>query len=109
MPHKPRAGNQPTPKSEQSRLLFLQGAQQSSKVVDLDPKAQPFVEALLLLLGEGMTIHIRPGSGGGSIGIGGYDGDTRIPYKWLYDNEEIDDWAESVRRALGSRFSPAAD
>ena len=103
MPHKPKPSNQPTPASEQRRLLFLQGAQDTSTIADLDPKPEPFVQAILLLLAEGATVSLRPGNGGRSVGIGGYHGEERLPTKWLYDNEELDDWASLIIRNLGGR------
>lgn len=109
MPHKPQRSGSITPKDEQRRLLFLQGTEQSSAIADLDPKAQLFTQAILCLLAEGMTIHMRPGSGGRSIGIGGFVGDDRIPYKWLYDEEEIDAWADKVLENLKYEGGKAAD
>lgn len=109
MPHKPTKQSPVSPKDEQRRLLFLQGTNDSSSIPDLDPKAQPFTQAILCLLGEGMTVHLRPGSGGRSIGIGGYLGDDRIKTTWCYDEEEIDAWASKVLDNLWKEEKEAAD
>lgn len=109
MPHKPKVPNQPTSKSEQSRLLFLQGTKVEITVANLDPKPEPFVQALLLLMAEGMTVYLKPGSGGRALGIGGWAGEDRVPYTWLYDEEEIDSWSAKVIRNLGAKYEEAAD
>lgn len=109
MPHKPNPYKGPTVKSEQARLLFLQGGRAEITLANLDPKAEPFLEALLLLMTEGVTVHLKPGSGGRCIGIGGWAGEDRLPWTWLYDEEEIDSWSAKVIGNLRKSESEAAD
>lgn len=109
MPHKPNPYRTTPAKSEQARLLFLQGASSGGGLVNLDPKPEPFLEALLLLLNEGVTVHLKPGSGGRCVGIGGWAGEERLPWQWLYDDEEVDAWASKVIENLRPKNEQAAD
>lgn len=109
MPHKPNPYKTTAPKSEQARLLFLQGGRAEITLANLDPKPEAFVEALLLLLAEGVTVHLKPGSGGRCIGIGGWAGEERLPWTWLYDEEEIDSWSLKVIGNLRRADGEAAD
>lgn len=93
---KPSQGDR-TPKQEQSRLLFLQtGNIYDPGLLEFDPDAPAFLEAILLLMSEGGTVVLRPGSGGRSFGVAVWQGDVRYPPTWLYDDEEINAWSQKV-------------
>lgn len=103
-------GQQPTAKQDQQKLLWLQtGEHQGVTLADWDPKPEPFVQALLEVLATGATVVLRPGSGGRSFGIAIWEGDVRHAPKWLYDNEEVDDWASWVNEHAALRNGQAAD
>lgn len=97
-------------RQEQRRLLFeMVGEQEGEGLRQWDPKAGPFMEAVLGILGSGAAIFLRPGSGGRAIGVAIWEGDTRHPAKWVYEAEELDDWALVILKRLGDDISQAAD
>lgn len=97
MPRANGKSNQPTPKSEERRLIYAQfGAYPESSLADWDPKGQKFSEALLQVVADGATVVLRPGSGGRSVGIAIWEGDVRHAPQWCYEAEEIDQWADAV-------------
>lgn len=101
-------GQQPTPKSELSRLLFLQtGQRYDYALTQFDFDTATFAEALLLLMAEGATVVCRPGSGGRSFGVAVWQNDVRYAPKWLYDDEEVNDWSNLIIGQL--RKEEAAD
>lgn len=107
---RPNKGQAPAAKQEQQKLLWLQtGTHEGETLADWDPKAQPLVQALLEVLATGATVVLRPGSGGRSFGIAIWEGDVRHAPKWLYDNEEVDQWAESINDIAEARRGLAAD
>jgi hypothetical protein len=59
-----------------------------------------FAQAVLLLMQEGGTVVCRPGSGGRSFGVAVWQSDTKYPARWLYDDEEVNEWASTVIREL---------
>jgi len=67
---------------------------------DWDPDMQAFGQAILEVVGQGGTLFVRSGSGGQSVGIAIWEGDTRHPAKWLQDAEGINQWAQAVLAAL---------
>lgn len=105
------SGKQVTPiRQEQRKLLFeMLGAHEGESLRQWDPKAEPFMEALLGVVASGAAIFIRPGSGGRAIGLAIWEGDTRHPAQWCYESEELDDWALLILKRLGGDISQAAD
>lgn len=96
-----KPANQPTAKSEQSRLLFLQsGTRYEGTLPDLDFDTAMFAQALLLLMNEGATVVCRPGSGCRSFGVAVWQGDAKYAPKWLYDDEEVNQWSSRVVEEL---------
>ena len=92
-----KMGQQPTAKSEQSRLLFLQtGTRFEPALTQFDFDTQRFAEAVLLLMAEGATVVCRPGSGGRSFGVAVWQNDVRYAPKWLYDDEEVNEWSDLI-------------
>lgn len=105
------SGKQVTPaRQEQRRLLFeMLGENEGAGLRQWDPKAGPLVEALLGILSEGAAVFLRPGSGGRAIGVAIWEGDTRHPAKWVYEAEELDDWALLILKRLGDDISHSAE
>lgn len=107
---RPKSGNQPTAKSEQARLLWGSGGGRHTPTLsEWDPKPDPFVQAILEVLSSGATLVLRPGSGGRSFGVAIWEGDDRHPPRWLYDNDEVDDWAMWVLDQVAVNKGQAAD
>lgn len=67
---------------------------------DWDPDMQRFGQAILEVVAANGTLFIRSGSGGQSVGIAIWEGDTRHPAKWLQDAEGIDAWSAAVLQAI---------
>jgi hypothetical protein len=63
---------------------------------DWDPDMQAFGQAILEVVAKGGTLFVRSGSGGQSVGIAIWEGDTRHPAKWLQDADGINAWAQAV-------------
>jgi len=105
------SGKQVTPiRAEQRRLLFeMLGENEGAGLRQWDPKAGPFLEAILGILASGAAVFLRPGSGGRAIGVAIWEGDTRHPAKWVYEAEELDDWSLIILKRLGDDISQAAD
>jgi len=74
----------------------MNGATQAPSLTQWDPKQESFVEALLEVLASGATIVLRPGSGGRSIGVAIWEGDTRHAPQWCYEAEELDNWSQGI-------------
>lgn len=97
MPGGRKMGSQPTAKSEQQRTMYGSfGKVERDTVGKWDPKTETLVQATLQLISEGYTVVFRPGSGARSMGVALWLGDTRDPPVWIYDAEELDDWANWV-------------
>lgn len=105
------SGKQVTPvRQEQRRLLFeMTGEHDGEGLRQWDPKAGPFLEAILGVLGSGAAVFLRPGSGGRAIGVAIWEGDTRHPARWVYEASELDDWSHLILKRLGGDISQAAD
>lgn len=102
MPRK-NANQQPTAKSEQSRLLWIQtGEIHYAAPNEWDPKPEQLVQAILEVVASGATLVIRPGSGARSIGLAIWEGDTRHAPSWVYDAEELDEWAARINRMVAN-------
>lgn len=103
MPRK-GAGGQPTPVSEQRVLMWgMQGANIPPSLTEWDPKTEPLVQAVLEVVATGATLVFRPGSGGRSIGVAIWEGDQRWAPNWVYDTEELDDWAQGILMVAKAR------
>jgi hypothetical protein len=106
-----RRGPRETPaKLEQNRLMwgtFGKGAALS--IAAWDCKSADLVQALLEVAATGSTVVLRPGSGGGALGIAIWEGDTRWPPTWCYTSEEVDAWAWAVLEKVQGKSEPAAD
>ena len=72
------------------------GTRNDRTLADWDPKTEPLVAALLQVVASGATVVLRPGSGGGALGIAIWEGDVRHAPRWCYEAEELDDWADWV-------------
>lgn len=107
---RPNKGQQTTAKSDQARLLWgTAGRRHEPTLAEWDPKAEPFTQALLEILASGATVVLRPGSGGRSFGIAIWEGDERHAPKWLYDNQEVDEWAAWVNERVAATKEEAVD
>lgn len=96
MPRK-SSGQQPTVKSEQSRLLWNQtGTIHYPAIAEWDPKPENLLQAVLEIVSSGATLVIRPGSGARSMGLAIWEGDVRHAPTWVYDAEELDNWASGI-------------
>lgn len=92
------------------QLIWAQfGSYNHATVGDFDPKAEALVEALLHVVSTGATLVLRPGSGGRSLGIAIWEGDFRGAPQWLYDSEEVDNWATTVLSVKRAAEAQAAD
>jgi hypothetical protein len=78
-------------------------------VASWDPKQVALVEAVLEIVASGATVVFRPGSGGGSIGVAIWEGDTRWPAVWCYTSEDLDSWADGVLERVRAEEAHAAD
>lgn len=65
-------------------------------IADLDPDCSKFCQAILEVTAAGGSLFMRSGSGGQSLGIAIWEGDTRHPAKWMGDAEGINAWSEAV-------------
>lgn len=97
-------------KMEQNRLMWgIFGGEAKVSVLSWDPKQVQLVDAILHVLDSGSSVFIRPGSGGGSIGIAIWEENNRWPAKWCYTSEEVDAWAAAVLEAAEANSRSAAD
>lgn len=95
---------------ELAHLIYLQtGSVPDYLIPTWEPRYQEFVDALLEILGQGHTLVLRPGSGGRALGIAIWNGDSRPPAKWFYDQDELDAWADMVLAIKAKRGQTAAD
>lgn len=95
----PRAKSTTESREKLSQNGALWGTFGKSAVIQVaswDPKQEPLVQAILEVLTTGATVVIRPGSGGGSLGIAIWEGDNRWPPRWCYDSTDVDAWADEV-------------
>lgn len=106
----PRKKSEPvlTAQTMFAELYAQLGAVPDYTCADWDPDMQAFGQAILEVVGKGGTLFVRGGSGGQSVGIAIWEGDTRHPAKWLQDAEGINAWAEAVLKAVGYDRAPGA-
>lgn len=88
----------PTPaQADQAKLMWaMQPGGDWTGVSNWEPRGEEFTQAVLQVLGSGAAIMIRAGSGGRAVGIAIWEGDTRHPATWCYDDEEVNMWAANV-------------
>lgn len=79
-----------------STIMSQLGGVPDYTCADWDPDMQDFGQAVLEVVAKGGTLFIRSGSGGQSVGIAIWEGDTRHPAKWLQDADGINEWARAV-------------
>lgn len=90
----------PTAKSEQRRLIYgTAGSVPAPGQNSWDPKSQLFTEAVMCLISDGCGVSFSSAGGGRMIGITIFEGDTKHPRKWIYDDEELDAWAGVIIEA----------
>lgn len=106
MPHK-RSPKESPARAAQNQLLWAMNPDGDfAGVGNWEPRGEDFTQAVLGVLGTGATLLIRPGSGGRAIGIAIWEGDTRHPATWCYDDEEVNLWAVGVLKRLAPKSTP---
>lgn len=102
-------GRKPEKKSplhELAHLIYLQtGEVPDFQLASWEPRYQELVDALFEVVGQGYTLVLRPGSGGRALGLAIWNGDSRPPAKWFYDQDELDAWADNVLAVKRKRES----
>jgi hypothetical protein len=92
-----RKSAQPTAKSEQARLIYGSYGQSAAKgSVHWDPKSELLTAAIVQLIKDGCGVMFSSAGGGRMIGATIYEGDTKHPRKWIYDDEELEEWCLMV-------------
>lgn len=80
------------------------GTQYEYQLSEWDPDTATVVQAILELLDDGLTVVLRPGSGGRAIGLAIWKGDDRQPAKWFGDQDEMNEYCTNiVKLALARR------
>lgn len=82
---------------------LVTGEEYEPKLHEWDPETTAFTQALLELLDDGLTIVLRPGSGGLSIGVALWKGDQRDPPIWFRDQDTLDTWTKTVTERASAR------
>lgn len=104
-----KMGGQPTPKSEQARLIWgTFGERNQPKCNDWDPKATDFAQALLEVLASGCAVMLGTAREGSAVSITIYQDDYKYPRVWIADAEELDDWSRAILAKVKIEV-PAAD
>jgi hypothetical protein len=96
MPRSKSASETPSKLQQNVALWGTFGKSSVLQVASWDPKQVEWVQAILEVVTTGATVVIRPGSGGGSVGIAIWEGNDRWPPRWCYMSEDIDEWAAEV-------------
>jgi hypothetical protein len=60
---------------------------------DWDPDAQKMWNAITGVMLMGGCVFMRPGTGSQSFGIAVWEGNERHPAKWLYTEDDVNEWA----------------
>lgn len=102
------AGRAKKPETTYPKVAIQQWWQQTGtqfeyKLSEWDPDTAIVVQAILELLEDGLTVVIRPGSGGRAIGIAIWQGDNRPPAKWFGDQDEMNAWCTTIVEAAIAR------
>lgn len=99
MPHKPK--RPPTNAGVNPQVLWYQvnDAIDVYGLSDWDPDTAAVTQALLDLTGAGLTVVLRPGSGGRALGVAIWQGENRPPAKWFGDQDEFNAWARGIVEA----------
>ena len=85
------------------------GEVQTNSVGGWDLKSEAFCQMLCEMVGSGVTVVLRPGTGGRSLGLAIWDGDDRRPPVWFHAEEEADAYAQRVLRQIADQKAAAAD
>lgn len=101
MPRKPAAKESPAKLQQNLAMWGIYGKEARVLPSGWDPKQVQLVDALLHVISSGATVVLRPGSGGGAVGVAIWEGDLRHPAVWCYTSEELDQWAEGVMQRVG--------
>jgi len=89
---------------ELNKLWWVQtGERYDYHLYDWDPDTATWSQCLLELLSEGLTVVLRPGSGGRAVGIAIWQGDNRPPAKWFNDHDELNAWTAAILLAASQR------
>jgi len=91
------------PKEAIKQWWHQTGTQYEYKLSEWDPDTVTVVQAILELLESGLTIVIRPGSGGRAIGMAIWHGDDRPPAKWFGDHDEMNEYCRLIVEAAITR------
>jgi hypothetical protein len=70
-------------------------------VADWDCDTAQVWQAILEVAATGSCIFIRPGTGRQSLGIAVWEGDIRNPAVWLYEEQQVNDWAAAILAITG--------
>jgi hypothetical protein len=90
----------------QNTLLWGQtGKLPEYSLTEWDIKTEAMVTALLEVLSTGASVLLRPGSGARSIGWAIWEGDARHAPKWLYSDEEVDEYVAGLLELVRQRKS----
>jgi len=94
----PRGNKEPVLSADSifASIMSQLGGVPSYTCADWDPDMQAWGQALLEVCAKGGTLFVRGGSGGQSLGIAIWEGDTRHPAKWLQDADGINAWSKAV-------------
>jgi len=94
----------------QRNILWGMGHDPAARALtNWDPDTARLVQAILLVVESGATLVIRPGSGSRSIGVAIWEGDMRHPPTWVYDEDELNTWAQRIGDISQGRNTQAAD
>lgn len=79
------------------------GTQYEYRLSEWDPDTAVVVQAILELLEDGLTVVLRPGSGGRAIGMAVWQGENRPPAKWFGDQDEMNAYCGIIAQAAVAR------
>lgn len=104
----PRRSPKDSPEKQAfNQLMWAQSPNgEWSGVSSWEPRGEELAQALLEVLASGSAIFIRPGSGGRAIGIAIWEGDTKHPATWCYDDEEVNMWAAGILQRVANKSKP---
>jgi len=109
MPRTSKPRETPAKLQQNATMWGIFGKGATISVASWDPKQVQLVEAILEVVASGATVVVRPGSGGGSVGVAIWEGDNRWPPVWCYTSEDLDAWADGVLDRVRENIGQAAD